>query len=102
MAGSLAHGAVLAVMLVAGGYHLWKLFPYAPAAGTMAVGVVDCPSDRRVSLMLANVELRNRQAQPLLDMVARVDPHLFLAMETDAWWDRRLSTLAGQYPERVQ
>jgi endonuclease/exonuclease/phosphatase (EEP) superfamily protein YafD len=35
-------------------------------------------------------------------MTRRLEPDVLLAMETDAWWDRELSALEGDYPHRVR
>ncbi|MFN7147417.1 MAG: endonuclease/exonuclease/phosphatase family protein, partial [Myxococcota bacterium] len=55
----------------------------------------------RLRILLANVLQDNRDAAALLDEVARLDPDLVLAMETDAWWAEALTPLHATYPHRL-
>ncbi len=55
-------------------------------------------SDQQLSLMLSNVEMSNRTAEPLLELIAVKKPDLILAMETDAWWNEKLLELKKEYP----
>lgn len=82
--------------LVINGVYLVHYTPLYPQR------VADAPADHdpedRVSLLLANVLMENRNARPFLDQVDRLDPDFVLAMEVDGWWDEQLSTLAARYP----
>ena len=75
------------------------LWPYFSNGGT---AVASCPAERTFSVMIANVELGNRESAPLLTSVAEQKPDLFLAMETDDWWDKALQPLAAAMPHTVQ
>jgi len=97
--------AVLAVALpavAAVGYHAAKLYPYTRLAAYAAAGVEECPAERTLSVMVANVQKRNENAPAFLRLVEDVDPDVLLVMETDAWWDRHLSPLRSTFPEAVQ
>ncbi|WP_251954097.1 endonuclease/exonuclease/phosphatase family protein [Salinibacter ruber] len=52
---------------------------------------------RSLALLTANVEMENRSAGPLLDLVKKEDPDVVLAIETDRWWARRLSALTERF-----
>ena len=91
--------ALLTGTLSAGMLHAVTLWPYWPSGDNL---VIDCPSDRRLSVLVANVQLGNRNAAPLVGMVQDQVPDLFLAMETDEWWDAALRPLAEIMPNRVQ
>jgi len=104
-AGGLRSGrswTVSAVFLVAVGYNLYKLHPYWSGAEDMAVTLDVCPVDSNLSILVANVRKGNRQAGELLQIVTTHDPDLFLALETDEWWDRQLGLLADRFPDRIQ
>ncbi|KQO61590.1 hypothetical protein ASF22_22000 [Methylobacterium sp. Leaf87] len=88
-------GLVLAAVLLALAVNVAILWPYRPDGG----GHVEaCPVDRSLSVLIANVQLGNRNAPGLLDTVRKADPDLFLAMETDAWWDGALDPLREWMP----
>lgn len=88
-------GLVLASVLLALAVNVVILWPYRPDGG----GHVEaCPADRSLSVLIANVQLGNRNAPGLLDTVRRADPDLFLAMETDDWWDGALDPLRERMP----
>ena len=95
-------GAVILVALIVLGYHAYKLHPYSELVAAAAVTQAECSEADHVRIMIANVKRRNEQAQAFLDQVDRVDPDLLLVMETDFWWDERLSPLREQFPHRVQ
>ncbi|MGU3664183.1 endonuclease/exonuclease/phosphatase family protein [Methylobacterium sp. A49B] len=78
---------------------LWILWPYLP---TSTRQVDACPDERRLSVLVANVRLGNRNAGPLVEAVERERPDLFLAMETDAWWDEALKPLRASMPYGLQ
>jgi len=48
------------------------------------------------------VETPNRKSAGLLALIAEYDPDVVLTLETDSWWEKRLSTVSSQYPHRVE
>lgn len=86
-------------VLAALGTNAAVLWPYRPGQRAVAA---DCPVERTLSVMIANVQLGNRDAAPLLDTVAREKPDLFLAMETNEWWDKALAPVARDMPNEVK
>ena len=88
-------GVVLGVALAALVVNVVILWPYRPDGGRR---VEACPADRSLSVLIANVQLGNRNATKLLEAVRRIEPDLFLAMETDAWWDEALDPLRAKMP----
>ena len=89
--------------VVAGlGYQAYKLHPYTALVAPAALAQASCPEGQSIRVMIANVKRRNEQAATFLDQVEAVDPDLLLVMETDAWWDERLTVLQARYPHRLQ
>lgn len=78
---------------------LWILWPYLPGSTQR---IEACPVERKLSVLVANVQLGNRNARPLVEAVEREQPDLFLAMETDAWWDEALTPLRASMPHGLQ
>ncbi|TXM95097.1 endonuclease/exonuclease/phosphatase family protein [Methylobacterium sp. WL116] len=89
----------LALATLAFAVNAWILCPYRPT-GEMRVDA--CPAERRLSVLIANVQFGNRNATPLVEAVAREEPDLFLAMETDAWWDEALKPVLASMPHALQ
>jgi endonuclease/exonuclease/phosphatase (EEP) superfamily protein YafD len=56
----------------------------------------------RLSLLIVNVLMENRDAESLRQLVYATQPDVLLAMETDGWWTRALRPLQPQYPYRVE
>lgn len=88
--------ALVAVALAVDG---WVLLPYLPTGG---LRVDACPVEHQLSVMIANVQLGNRNAEPLVAAVGREEPDLFLAMETDAWWDDALKPVLASMPHALK
>lgn len=94
-------GFVIA-MMVAFGYQVWWIYPYTPLHSVEALDDDRCEPKSQIRLLVANVLIDNREAQPLLALVREVDPDLILLMETDAWWDGELDPLAAGYPHAIR
>ncbi|HSP25449.1 MAG TPA: endonuclease/exonuclease/phosphatase family protein [Saliniramus sp.] len=94
-------GAFAALVAGALAWQAYAIWPYTPLVETQAKELASCPSDSRVTLLVANVLIENRNAAPLLALVERVSPDLVLLMETDAWWDARLAPLKETYPHEI-
>lgn len=54
-----------------------------------------------IRLLSSNVLTHNRNAQALLDLVAKHDPDILVTLESDQWWQEQLDTLEN-YPHRMQ
>ena len=83
-----------------------RLAPYlAPAAvdwPQTVPGAPDCPADRRLRVLAANVQMTNQVDHRLLDMVRRTDPDVAWFQETNARWEQELSPLAEGLPHGVK
>jgi endonuclease/exonuclease/phosphatase (EEP) superfamily protein YafD len=55
------------------------------------------PADR-VSLLLANVLLKNRNAEPILAQIREKNADFVIAMEVDSWWIGQLAIVEKMYP----
>lgn len=93
--------AFMAVIGTALGSQFWAVLPYTPLHPTQALRAPSCAPEATVSLFAANVLYSNRDAAPLLDMVAGLEPDLVLLSETDGWWDAALAPLQARYAATV-
>ena len=69
---------------------------------TVPDAVAGSAPQSRLSLLVVNVLMKNRQAESLRQLVQTTRPDVLLAMETDAWWVRELRPLQAQYPYRIE
>jgi endonuclease/exonuclease/phosphatase (EEP) superfamily protein YafD len=93
-----AFAAAAAAALAVQAYAIW---PYTPLAKTEAKMLAGCEPVSRITLLVANVLIENRDAAPLLALVARLSPDLVLLVETDRWWDGQLKPLKQAYPHAI-
>lgn len=59
------------------------------------------PGDQ-LNILVANVLMTNRNAQPLLDLIAHHEPDIVLTLETDDWWEQQLDAIGKDYPHCVR
>ncbi|KAF0674951.1 endonuclease/exonuclease/phosphatase family protein [Profundibacterium mesophilum] len=91
--------SVLAVVALAvQGMRLW---PYQPLAAPMAPLAQTCAEPDRLRVLVANVRRDNRHAPEVLAMVRRHAPDIFLALETNTWWNEALAPLEQDYPGHI-
>lgn len=55
-------------------------------------------NENQFSLLVTNVKMKNRNSQPLLELIKTKQPDLLLAMEVDDWWFNQLKELETNYP----
>ena len=94
------HKWLLVVGLLVGiGIHSAFLINYTPLVAVEVPSVQQIkPTEASFSLLLSNVKMSNRHAQPLLQLIALKQPDVILAMEVDSWWDDQLKSLSKDYP----
>lgn len=73
-----------------------RLFPYQIQSARQM------RPDDQLNLLVANVLMTNRNAQPLLGLIRETQPDLVLTVETDAWWEEQLEQIEAVYPYRVK
>ncbi|WP_020570418.1 endonuclease/exonuclease/phosphatase family protein [Neolewinella persica] len=82
--------------LVVNGTYLIHYTPLFP--DRVPEAAADHAPEDRVSLLLTNVLMKNRTAQPLIDLIREKDPDFLIALEVDSWWDEQLRGIEQQYP----
>lgn len=83
-------------------YQIDQILSYTPLAPPQVQGATGTgtPTDR-LSILVANVEIENRKAGPLLRLIDQVEPDLALVIETDDWWAEQLAPLHNDFPHSV-
>ena len=83
-------------------YQIVRIFPYTPLSKVQVLNST-IPNDKntQIGIMVANVLMTNRNFEQCLKLIDDINPDLFLALETDAWWEKKLSVLKQEYPYTV-
>ena len=91
--------ALVGGLVAAAGIQAYYLIAYTTVYPvSLADAPADAPADRTVRLLISNVLQDNRDARPLLDLIAAEDPDVVIAMETDARWVDALAPARRRYP----
>lgn len=78
-----------------------RIFPYTPLAGKQVQASQHPQAETTIRLLFANVEMTNRRAERLKEIIRAADPDVFLTVETDEWWLAQLQEFAETYPYTV-
>ncbi len=97
-----AESALVALLVACLALQAYRIFPYTPLAPKQAVATAYPRAGATVSILVANVLMDNRRAEGLFEQVRRVSPDLVFTVETDDWWEQRLSELELAYPHTVK
>jgi len=87
-----------AITLAAISYNTVKLLPYLALYGSDKSA---CKKEQLFSVMVANVKKGNSSADKLIQLVRHRRPDLFLALETDEWWDGKLAVLDDEMSHKA-
>ncbi len=89
--------------LLCAAWQLYRIFPYTGIAPTESKDAERNDKNRRLTIMVSNVLMTNRNVDGLLDLVADYDPDILLAVETDDWWVAEIGgSLRQTHPYQVR
>lgn len=83
-------------------YQGWWIAPYTPLHPREVKAAGEVADSRRLSILNSNVLMSNREAQPLLQLVRKLSPDILVTLESDAWWEAQLDSLASEYPHSLK
>lgn len=90
--------AALAVSLV---YQVYRIRPYTRWHRKQVLDSGKPGNPARLSLLVCNVLMDNRQARRCLAVVEAADADVMLFVETDRWWLEQLERLSRSHPHTV-
>jgi endonuclease/exonuclease/phosphatase (EEP) superfamily protein YafD len=99
--GARADQLLMLALLACLAYQLAVILPYTRLWRPEMLGSASSPAERRLSLLVVNVLMTNREADRLLALVREHAPDLILALEVDDWWCERFAAVADEYPCRI-
>ena len=83
-------------------FHGYRLYPYTILSRRQVLPATKTDPDHHLRLLVANIQMDNRQCERLITAVRAVNPDVLCLLETDAWWIQQLRSLAKDYPYTVQ
>lgn len=93
---------VLALLVLALGHQIVKMFPYTPLSPKQVLAAESSSDGANLSLLVANVLISNRESEAFLGLVRDYNPDVILTLETDNWWEKALKTLEDDYPHTIK
>ncbi|RYE37024.1 MAG: endonuclease/exonuclease/phosphatase family protein [Sphingobacteriaceae bacterium] len=81
----------------------WILFPYTTLSSekVKSIDIGKTSKSSRISILIANVLMKNRNTDTLIKMIRTKNPTLFVTMEVNNWWVSKLSMFNKDYPYKV-
>ncbi|MGK7870529.1 endonuclease/exonuclease/phosphatase family protein [Falsiroseomonas sp. E2-1-a20] len=95
MLGILAAGGLALVV------QLRRIWPFTRLHATQAQTAAGCAADLSLSLLTANLKLRNSGAERLLAQIRRMRPDVVFVVELDSSWSDALEPLKQDYPHHL-
>ena len=83
-------------------WHGWWIIPFTPLWHREVGETGSNDTDRRISILTANVLTPNRNAEALISLVKDHEPDVLVTMESDQWWQDQLDTLEAEMPHTMK
>jgi len=93
---------MMAVNLACAAYQAVWIFPYTRLSKPQVIDFTGYQHQPRLRILVCNVLTPNRQADKLLALVATERPDVLVVVETDSWWEQRLTPLEQDYPHSLK
>lgn len=97
----IAYSLIAAVALIICALQAKWIYPYTWFA-KKEVLTAPKSSDHSIRILSANVLMSNRHSEQLINLVDKYQPDLLITLESDSWWQDKLSVLKKHYPHQVQ
>lgn len=83
-------------------YQVWWIVPYTRPYPNEVKSYADTETGARIRILAANVLASNHNADGLIALIHRHSPDIVVTLESNAWWQERLDTLATEYPHSIK
>lgn len=99
---NIARYALWTSLLIAFCFHSWVIFPYFPIASKDVKNAENIKDNSpKVSIMVSNVFMKNRNSVFLKSLIRRENPDIVFMVETDHWWADQMEYLKEEYPYQL-
>lgn len=89
---------LLAVIIIQASF----IIPYTPIVDVTVEEVISPPSGATITILIANVWMKNDRVPDFLEIVFAEDPDMLLVTEVNQWWLDHIDTLDGIYPNKME
>lgn len=83
-------------------YQGHRIYPYTILSTRQVLPALSRDPNQRFRLLVANIQMDNRQADRFLTLIWTVSPDVICLLEPDGWWTEQLQMLQQRYPYTVQ
>ncbi|MER3328968.1 MAG: endonuclease/exonuclease/phosphatase family protein, partial [Candidatus Kapaibacterium sp.] len=83
-------------------WQLWWILPYTPFWKKEVKSAAKNDPDRHLSVLTSNVLAPNRNSDALINLVNEYKPDILVTLESDKWWEDKLSVLESGMPYTVK
>lgn len=83
-------------------FQITKIYPYTVLMPKQVKSATSSGTRNKISLLVANVLMENREAPAFLEIVKEYNPDIVLTMEADDWWAKALNSLEENYPHTLK
>jgi len=78
-------------------WQLKKILPFTPLYNLEVLLVKEPEVSRQISVMVSNVLMTNEKTTKLRKMIEKIQPDIFLTLETNQYWEDELASLEKTY-----
>ncbi|MCB0806215.1 MAG: endonuclease/exonuclease/phosphatase family protein [Bacteroidales bacterium] len=94
---SWTNGILATVAFISVIVQTWFIYPYFKIS-SRAVKNSTGSEKYKISILIANVLMDNRTSHILVEQINKYKPDIFLAVETDVWWEEQLKPATNDFP----
>lgn len=81
---------------------LWWVLPYTVFWRKEVLTSKSANKTKQLSIITSNVLQTNHNSDALIDLVAQYEPDILVTLESDKWWENKLSVLEKEMPYCVK
>lgn len=100
-ADSLLDSLVMSALALSIGLHGYRILPFTPVWRKQVTSAGEIIAGPRVSVLVANVLMDNRNSDGLFSLVDQHDPDIILTLEIDGWWATKLRRYEASHPHSL-
>ncbi|EJO8639698.1 endonuclease/exonuclease/phosphatase family protein [Escherichia coli] len=95
---SFAELFVVIISLICVAYQLVWIIPYTVIGKKQVKEIKDSDGFPGLSILVINVLMTNKKYMPLLELINKEKPDILVLLETNLWWEQKLSPLDEVFP----